>query len=457
MGKTCVKCGAWKGQLGHEPDPELFVSHLADIFDEVKRVLKKTGNCFIIIGDTYAGGGGTTSGYKQSWEKDADHRPTNRMSQKIVGTKGWIKRKQLLLIPYRLAIELQMRGWIIRDMIVWAKAVSVVGKGGEIAEQFGNGLPESCRDRLTKSQEIIIHAVKSEKYYFNKPKTQLKPQSIERMMRGVSPNHKYAQNPIYGGGGGLNKPRPNVRHPSLHSGFEGYSEKVRRNHEGKFSQIDDPEKFGSPRARLLRSNSKFLKTDMESNGSLAGRVIRNLQRGKEYTFVRKAIDDVNAYLKQKLRESGYSIRDLAEITGIKEDTLSHYFRTDESGACLPSREVWEKLKPVLGLGEYEDFIKEEYRSVIPEFDGTAYGRNVIQCNTEPFPDSHFAVAPSKLVRFLMKMGCPEGGVVLDPFMGAGTTAMVAEELNRRWVGVEINSEYAELIKKRVRGVQKSLF
>jgi len=55
-GSFCVKCGAWKGQLGHEPSPEMFVSHLADVFDEVYRVFKKTGNCFIIIGDTYAGG-----------------------------------------------------------------------------------------------------------------------------------------------------------------------------------------------------------------------------------------------------------------------------------------------------------------------------------------------------------------------------------------------------------------
>jgi hypothetical protein len=47
------KCGAWKGELGLEPTPELYVSHLCSIFDEVKGVLKKTGTCWVVIGDTY--------------------------------------------------------------------------------------------------------------------------------------------------------------------------------------------------------------------------------------------------------------------------------------------------------------------------------------------------------------------------------------------------------------------
>ena len=53
----CTKCNAWKGQLGQEPNFELFVKHLCDIFDEVKRVLKPTGTCFVNLGDTYGGTG----------------------------------------------------------------------------------------------------------------------------------------------------------------------------------------------------------------------------------------------------------------------------------------------------------------------------------------------------------------------------------------------------------------
>lgn len=50
---VCQKCGAWKGQLGLEPDFNLYIKHLCDIFDEVKRVLRKDGTCWVNLGDTY--------------------------------------------------------------------------------------------------------------------------------------------------------------------------------------------------------------------------------------------------------------------------------------------------------------------------------------------------------------------------------------------------------------------
>ncbi len=411
LGKFCSKCGAWYGELGHEPSPELYIKHLADIFDEVRRVLKSEGNCFIIIGDTYAGGGGTTTAYGQTWEVNASHRPNNRLSQKIVGTQNWIKRKQLLLIPYRLAIELQIRDWIIRDIIIWAKKVAFVDREGDVKEQVGNGLPESVKDRLTKSYEVIIHAVKSERYYFNKPKTIMKT----RPLMGPSENYK-----------------------------------------GKFSQTEDSEVFSSLRAKFLQTNSKF-KEYNRACGSIAGRVINNLLEGKEMTRTRKALVDVNEYLKQKLKEKGYTIQELVKLTGIKESTLAHYFRTDLSGRALPDKEVWLVLQSYLELGEYEEFINEEIKSVIPEFDGQSFVCNVLQANTEPFRDAHFAVMPTKLVRFLIKMGCPKGGVVLDPFLGSGTTALVAEELGRKWIGIEFNREYTEIIKQRLKDVQRKLF
>jgi len=204
-GSFCQKCGAWKGQLGQEPDPDMYIAHLADIFDEVYRVLKPSGNVFIVIGDTYAGGGGITGGYTQSWEKKADHRPKNRLSQKIVGSKPWIKRKQLLMIPYRLAIEMQMRGWIIRDIIVWAKKVALLNKEGKVDAQIGNGMPESTKDRLTKAYEVIIHVVKAERYYFNKPRAPISPESISRLRRGASDTHKYVF--LNAGNTGINAPR----------------------------------------------------------------------------------------------------------------------------------------------------------------------------------------------------------------------------------------------------------
>jgi len=57
----CTKCGAWIGQLGLEPTFDLYITHLCDIFDEMKRVLKKTGTLWVNIGDTYNGSGGSSS------------------------------------------------------------------------------------------------------------------------------------------------------------------------------------------------------------------------------------------------------------------------------------------------------------------------------------------------------------------------------------------------------------
>lgn len=62
---------------------------------------------------------------------------------------------------------------------------------------------------------------------------------------------------------------------------------------------------------------------------------------------------------------------------------------------------------------------------------------------------HYATYPDELVRRAIEFGCPEGGVVLDPFMGSGTTAMVAERMGRTWIGTELNPEYCDTIIKRV--------
>lgn len=64
--------------------------------------------------------------------------------------------------------------------------------------------------------------------------------------------------------------------------------------------------------------------------------------------------------------------------------------------------------------------------------------------TTPFPGSHFAVFPPEIPRRAILAGCKPGGVVLDPFHGSGTTGMVAEQLGRRYIGVDINAEYLDL-------------
>ena len=77
-------------------------------------------------------------------------------------------------------------------------------------------------------------------------------------------------------------------------------------------------------------------------------------------------------------------------------------------------------------------------------------RSVWTVNTKPYKDAHFATYPEKLIVDCIKAGCPEGGIVLDPFMGAGTTALVAYKLNRKFIGSELNSDYAKIAEKRLK-------
>jgi len=90
-------------------------------------------------------------------------------------------------------------------------------------------------------------------------------------------------------------------------------------------------------------------------------------------------------------------------------------------------------------------------------DGLANKRSVWTVNTKPYPEAHFATYPKKLIRPCIKAGCPKGGVVLDPFGGSGTTAEVANELQRDAILCELNPKYCELIEKRLSLTQFDMF
>ena len=78
-------------------------------------------------------------------------------------------------------------------------------------------------------------------------------------------------------------------------------------------------------------------------------------------------------------------------------------------------------------------------------------RDVWIINTVPFKGGHYAAYPPMLVETCLLAGCPEGGIVLDPFMGSGTTGMVAKQLDRHYVGIELNPEFTELAYARIGG------
>ena len=76
-------------------------------------------------------------------------------------------------------------------------------------------------------------------------------------------------------------------------------------------------------------------------------------------------------------------------------------------------------------------------------------RTTWSVNTEPNSEAHFATYPQRLVERMLKAGCPENGIVLDPFFGSGTTGVYARKVNRNFVGIELNPEYVKIAENRL--------
>tara|TARA_Y100000356_G_scaffold58305_1_gene47298 strand:+ start:12834 stop:13787 length:954 start_codon:yes stop_codon:yes gene_type:complete len=136
-------------QIGLESSPEEYVNNLVKVFREVKRVLKDDGTLWLNLGDSYASRQSArdrVSGY-------SDKQSTNK--GKLGGKQDiplGLKQKDLIGIPWRVAFALQQDGWYLRQDIIWHKP---------------NPMPESVKDRCTKSHEYIFLLSKSPKYYYD--------------------------------------------------------------------------------------------------------------------------------------------------------------------------------------------------------------------------------------------------------------------------------------------------
>lgn len=169
------------GQIGMERTPQEYIEHLTDIFMEVFRVLKTTGTLWINIGDSYAGSGkGPMSLAVAGNGKNSALYAKNSKVHDVPKTWDGIKPKDMIGIPWMLAFALRARGWYLRSDIIWHKT---------------NCLPESVKDRPTKSYEHIFLFAKERKYYYDYKAIQepLKQVTKERYKRGRSAESKYAR------------------------------------------------------------------------------------------------------------------------------------------------------------------------------------------------------------------------------------------------------------------------
>ena len=132
-------------QIGLETSPELYVTALVSVFNEVRRVLSDDGTLWLNLGDSYAGNNSRASNNGRAGFGN----PREGVFERI---GDGLKTKDLVGIPWRVAFALQADGWYLRQDIIWHKP---------------NPLPESVKDRCTKAHEYIFLLSKSPKYYFD--------------------------------------------------------------------------------------------------------------------------------------------------------------------------------------------------------------------------------------------------------------------------------------------------
>jgi len=118
QGQVCRECGAWRGCLGSEPDPEMYVRHLVQVFREVRRVLRDDGTLWLNMGDSYSGSGRGNSEQHPGPKQQTS--PGSLELQRSPTVDG-LKPLDLCNIPHRVAQALQAAGWYWRSTIVWAK------------------------------------------------------------------------------------------------------------------------------------------------------------------------------------------------------------------------------------------------------------------------------------------------------------------------------------------------
>lgn len=391
------------------------------MIDEVYRVLKPSGTCWINLGDTYARGSRGKDGANHSLVSKSNEIIEPRTSPDYNGLD-----KCLLLIPHRFAIGCIERGWIIRNDVIWAKR---------------NGMPESTKDRFSKKHEYFFFMVKNTKYFFNLDAIRDKHKSIDdlerRQQNGVSEWKTQMASDTYAINGTgrdrselYNKNGKNPgdisdfwdinTKPSSNNHYAGYNEELIR----KPILAGCPEfvckKCGIPRTNISKPilSTKcdrplvvYDKTTPYSVGQRSGLIeARELPPLKD--------------LKEYLKKWKGSIT-IEQIESLMESQAPHHWFSGES---YPSVEDWIKLKSIINFDSTYDILMTTIKYKPSEKGATEYVSELSDC------------------------GCNagfEGGIIYDPFMRTGSTAESTIRANRNFIGSEMSKDYCEIANKRI--------
>jgi len=379
-----------EGQIGNEESPEKYVNNLCNIFDEVKRVLKKTGTCWVNIGDTY-GGTGNKGEHRDPKYKDG------RNGQKIA-LNSKFQKKSLLQIPSMFALEMTKRGWILRNEIIWLKK---------------NVNPSSVKDRFTVDFEKIYFFTKNTKYFFETQKEKAIGFGSRNKRTTWSINtkpFKKAHFAIY--------PEKLCVSP-LDAGCPLYiCDKCGIIREKIFERIDN-----SDESNIKDESTKMSKTE-DNIDSVGGRkYYLSIQR--KFIMPKRFNILFSKFLKENLKGKEDILNKM-----FNEETWKHWIRTDIGGTSLPTIEDYSVLKNIINIpNNFNKWFEPTVSRIVDDKDSKKFYSYMEECYCG---NNNY-----------------KSGVVLDPFMGSGTTGVVAIKQNKNFIGIELNKEYIDIAVERL--------
>lgn len=184
----CRRCSAWRGSLGLEPTPELYVEHIVQVMREVRRVLRDDGTLWLNLGDSYAGSQKGIGADGTAYGGAKQRTNSGSMGLPVIKDIPGLKPKDLVGIPWRVAFALQADGWWLRSDIVWSKP---------------NPMPESVTDRPTRSHEYLFLLSKSARYYYDQDAIQEPAKNPEDDIRRIEQQHEKNKSAATAERGGL--------------------------------------------------------------------------------------------------------------------------------------------------------------------------------------------------------------------------------------------------------------
>lgn len=438
----CQMCGAWQGQLGLEPHPQMYIDNLVQICREIKRVLRPTGSVYINLGDTYYGGG-QGGGNKNSWKgKDKKY---GHVKHKTDG--NWLQPKQLMLIPSRVAVALQNDGWILRNDICWNKV---------------NHMPSSVKDRLANSWEHVFHFVKSPRYYYDLDIIR-EPHKAESLVRASYGFHmiprawKQEAIPISGGKDIDINCHPDGKNPGdiirngTHHG-SGLSNRATY-YDQQISPMCDPD--GKNPGDVLAYNSKY--ESVPNNIASESRLLNRVARDRK---LKNIPHDLSTCHPSGKNPGDFLSLTTQPFTGYSED-LEHFAVFPEDLVMRPllascPQYVCKKCgKARERISKLGDLIRNPTTHESHGYTGKR-GSKLMSVGNDPLDSKAAHWKRDKFIPGLTRIhetvswsdcGCNKGfesGVVLDPFCGRGTVGKVAKRLGFHYIMIDIKPEYCEL-------------